>query len=67
MRFTKFGHACVRIEHAGAVVVLDPGGFTEAGAVDGATAVLITHEHPDHYDAGHLRRTDAPILSLIHI
>lgn len=64
MRLTKFGHACVRIEHAGAAVVLDPGGFTEAGAVDGATAVLITHEHPDHYDAGHLRRTDAPIFTI---
>ncbi|MEO5665903.1 MAG: MBL fold metallo-hydrolase [Nocardioides sp.] len=64
MRLTKFGHACVRIEHEGTVVVLDPGGFTQAEAVDGATAVLITHEHADHYDPGHLRRTDAPIFTL---
>lgn len=64
MRITKFGHACVRLETDGHVVVLDPGGFTEPEAVDGATAVLITHEHPDHYLADHLRRTDAPVFTI---
>ena len=64
MRITKFGHACVRLETDGKVVVLDPGGFTEPEAVDGATAVLITHEHADHYDPGHLRRTDAPVFTI---
>jgi L-ascorbate metabolism protein UlaG (beta-lactamase superfamily) len=64
MRITKFGHACVRLEHDGGAVVLDPGGFTEAEAVDGADAVLVTHEHPDHYDPGHLRRTDATVLTI---
>jgi L-ascorbate metabolism protein UlaG (beta-lactamase superfamily) len=64
MRITKFGHACVRIEYDGQVLVLDPGGFTDRGAVDGATAVLITHEHPDHLDVGHLQATDAPIYTI---
>jgi L-ascorbate metabolism protein UlaG (beta-lactamase superfamily) len=64
MRITKFGHACVRLETDGHVVVLDPGGFTEPEAVDGATAVLITHEHADHYTADHLRRTDAPVFTI---
>jgi L-ascorbate metabolism protein UlaG (beta-lactamase superfamily) len=64
MRITKFGHACVRIETGGATVVLDPGGFTEREAVHGATAVLLTHEHPDHYDAGHLRATDARVFTI---
>jgi len=63
VRITKFGHACVRIEHDGATVVLDPGMFTQPEAVDGATAVLITHLHPDHYDADLLRRTDAPVFT----
>lgn len=64
MRITKFGHACVRIEHDGSVLVLDPGMFTDAEAVDGADAVLITHEHPDHYLPDHLRRTDAAIWTI---
>jgi L-ascorbate metabolism protein UlaG (beta-lactamase superfamily) len=64
MRITKFGHACVRLATDGHVVVLDPGGFTEPEAVDGATAVLITHEHADHYTADHLRRTDAPVFTI---
>ena len=64
MRITKFGHACVRLETGDTAVVLDPGGFTEPEAVDGATAVLITHEHPDHYSADHLRRTDAPVFTI---
>lgn len=64
MRLVKFGHACVRLEHDGAALVLDPGVFTEPEAVDGATAVLITHEHPDHYSADHLRRSDAPVFTI---
>ncbi len=64
MRITKFGHACVRIEHDGVTVVIDPGVFTDVEAVDGADAVLITHEHADHYLADHLRATDAPIWTI---
>lgn len=64
MRITKFGHACVRLETGDRTIVLDPGGFTEPEAVDGATAVLITHEHADHYSADNLRRTDAPIHTI---
>ena len=64
MRITKFGHACVRLEHDGRSIVLDPGMFTDPSAVDGAGAVLITHEHPDHYVADLLRRTDAPVFTI---
>jgi L-ascorbate metabolism protein UlaG (beta-lactamase superfamily) len=64
MRITKFGHACVRIEHDGHTLVLDPGMFTDPEAVDGADAVLITHQHYDHWDAELLRRTAAPIHTI---
>lgn len=64
MRITKLGHSCVRIEHDGRTLVLDPGGFTDPGATDGADAVLITHEHPDHYLADHLRACDAPVFTI---
>jgi L-ascorbate metabolism protein UlaG (beta-lactamase superfamily) len=64
MRIIKFGHACVRVEHDGVALVVDPGVFTEAEALDGADAVLITHEHADHYLPDHLRTTDAPVFTI---
>lgn len=64
MRITKFGHACVRIEYDGRSVVVDPGIFTDLEAVDGADSILITHEHPDHYDLVRLRATDAAIFTI---
>ncbi|MEI2712007.1 MAG: MBL fold metallo-hydrolase [Nocardioides sp.] len=64
MRLTKFGHACIRIEHDDATVVVDPGVFTEPDALDGATAILITHEHADHFFPDLLKRSDAPIFTI---
>jgi L-ascorbate metabolism protein UlaG (beta-lactamase superfamily) len=55
VKLTKQGHSCIRLDKGGPVLVIDPGGFTEASAVDGVAAVLITHEHPDHFDEGHVR------------
>ncbi|MFF1797344.1 MBL fold metallo-hydrolase [Kitasatospora sp. NPDC058263] len=55
MRITKFGHACVRLEHGGTTVVVDPGMFTDSAAFAGADAVLITHEHADHFEEARLR------------
>jgi L-ascorbate metabolism protein UlaG (beta-lactamase superfamily) len=52
MRFTKLGHSCVRLEKDGAVLVIDPGIFGDApAALNGAAAVLVTHEHPDHLNS----------------
>ncbi|MFL6155404.1 MAG: MBL fold metallo-hydrolase [Marmoricola sp.] len=64
MRIFKHGHACVRIETSGQVLVLDPGVFTAPDALDGATAVLITHEHPDHWTPELLAVTDAPVYTI---
>ncbi|MEV7978549.1 MBL fold metallo-hydrolase [Streptomyces sp. NPDC086519] len=55
MRLTKWGHACVRLERPGAAVVIDPGEYTDPQALDGADAVLVTHEHADHFDESRLR------------
>ena len=56
MRFTKLGHSCVRLEKDGAVLVIDPGGWSDAPeALIGAAAILVTHEHPDHLDADAVR------------
>jgi L-ascorbate metabolism protein UlaG (beta-lactamase superfamily) len=50
MRLTKLGHSCVRLEKDGNALVIDPGIWSGARALDGAAAVLITHEHADHLD-----------------
>lgn len=55
MELIKKGHACVRIERDGRTLVIDPGGFSEDDAALGADALLVTHEHPDHFDEGRLR------------
>ena len=55
MRLTKMGHACVRLEKDGRILVIDPGTLTEPEALDGAEAVLITHEHFDHVELSRLR------------
>lgn len=56
MQLTKFTHSCVRFDDGDRALVVDPGVFSEvAAALDGASAVLITHEHPDHVDVDQLR------------
>ncbi|MEU6082749.1 MBL fold metallo-hydrolase [Streptomyces sp. NPDC047108] len=55
MQLTKKGHACIRLEKDGRTLVIDPGAFSEKDAAVGAEAVLITHEHLDHFDEGRLR------------
>ena len=52
---TKLGHSCVRLEKDGRVIVLDPGVWSGADPIAGATAVLITHEHADHVDPAMVR------------
>lgn len=55
MELTKKKHACIRLEKDGAVLVIDPGAFSEQDAAVGADAILITHEHADHFEEGRLR------------
>ena len=55
MELTKHGHACVVLSDGDQRLVIDPGSFTEPAALDGATAVLITHEHADHLEPQRLR------------
>ena len=61
MRLTKYSHSCVRFDNGSDVMVIDPGVFSEIElALEGAQAVLITHEHADHLDATGLWRPPAP-------
>jgi L-ascorbate metabolism protein UlaG (beta-lactamase superfamily) len=51
VQVTHFGHACVLVETDRARILFDPGmfssGFDELADV---SAVLVTHQHPDHID-----------------
>ncbi len=61
MRITKYTHACVRLEHEGRVLVIDPGTWSEPAALTGADAVLVTHEHTDHIDVLRLAGLGVPV------
>jgi L-ascorbate metabolism protein UlaG (beta-lactamase superfamily) len=52
VRLVKHAHACVTLEQDGRTLLLDPGAFTPdaASLLSRASAVLVTHEHPDHLD-----------------
>jgi L-ascorbate metabolism protein UlaG (beta-lactamase superfamily) len=63
VKITKYTHACVRLEHEGRVLVIDPGVWSEPRALVGADAVLVTHEHADHVDVLRLRGLGAPVYA----
>ncbi|HPF79433.1 MBL fold metallo-hydrolase [Nostocoides australiense] len=51
MKLTHLGHACVLVDMADTRILIDPGEFSDDfTAVRDLDAVLITHQHPDHYD-----------------
>lgn len=55
LTLTKNTHSCIRLERNGQALVIDPGGFSEDDAAVGADAILVTHEHPDHFDEARVR------------
>lgn len=57
MKVTKHDHACLVIDKADSRLIIDPGSFTlPLSDVFGVVAVVITHEHPDHWTPEHLQR-----------
>lgn len=57
MKLTKFEHACMILEVAESRLVIDPGSFTmPLGEFGEVVAVVITHEHADHWTAEQLER-----------
>lgn len=55
MQLTNRWPACGVLSDGDRRLVVDPGSVTEEEAWDGATAVLITHEHADHFDPARTR------------
>lgn len=51
IKLTKYDHACFTVEKDGQVLVVDPGNFsTDYLPSNNVVGIVITHEHPDHYD-----------------
>jgi L-ascorbate metabolism protein UlaG (beta-lactamase superfamily) len=57
MKLTKLEHAALVLEASGQKLFVDPGSFTTALTdTANAAAVVITHEHPDHWTPEQLAR-----------
>jgi len=51
MKLTKYEHACFTLEQDGKLLVVDPGIITtDLGSPENVVAIVVTHEHPDHFD-----------------
>lgn len=49
MRITLRGHSCLEVSTIDGSILLDPGAFSDLdGAFEQQSAILITHQHPDH-------------------
>lgn len=51
---TKREHACIVLDDEGQQLIIDPGNQTGPVSAAGLVAIVITHEHADHWDAEHL-------------
>lgn len=57
MRLTKLEHACLTIEAAEKFLIIDPGMFTTPlVGTSNVVAIVITHEHADHWTGDQLNR-----------
>lgn len=54
MQLTHLGHSCVLVEVADQRILIDPGTLAAFDDVRDLTAVLVTHQHPDHVDPARL-------------
>jgi L-ascorbate metabolism protein UlaG (beta-lactamase superfamily) len=60
MRITHLGNAAVLVETDDARILIDPGNLTDAWhSLTELDAVLVTHQHPDHFDPDNI----GPLLS----
>lgn len=57
MKVTKQEHSCLIIDTAGKTLVVDPGSFTTLlVGMNDVVAIVITHEHADHWTGDQLKR-----------
>ena len=56
MRITKYEHACLLLTVGDESIVIDPGVFLTPPDFTAVAAIVITHEHPDHWTTDQVRR-----------
>jgi len=56
MKITKFAHSCLLVEDGSARILFDPGNYsTKQNELRNLDAILVTHEHQDHYDLNNVK------------
>lgn len=56
LQLIKFNHACFAVTKNKATIVVDPGNWsTDITGLTNVVAIVITHEHPDHFDRTQLQ------------
>lgn len=68
MKITKFQHACLQVEDGPTTLLIDLGEFTrDFIPPKKLDAIILTHEHPDHFDERRVRSllADHPKAMLI--
>jgi len=57
MKLTKYEHACLVLEINDEKLIVDPGAYTmPLGDLGDVVAIVVTHEHPDHWTPEQLDR-----------
>jgi metal-dependent hydrolase (beta-lactamase superfamily II) len=68
MKVTKFAHSCFLIEDLGQKILIDPGIYSDQqNQLIDLNFVLITHEHPDHFDIDSIKQiiSNNPTVKII--
>ena len=68
MKITRYGHSCLLIEDNGVRVLTDIGTMNETPQDVGVSAIVISHEHGDHFDIEKIkdvlsRNPDAQVIT----
>lgn len=50
MELTHLGHSCLLIQTGDQRILIDPGVFSDFSGLRDLTAIVVTHQHPDHLD-----------------